>query len=126
MSDVRRLVCVVDDDESSRESLEGLLRSAGYEVHAFGFAADFLEWDERATPDCLVLDFAMSPMNGADLHRALTARGRRYPIIFVTAFADGELESRLVAAGAICVLPKPFDDEALLSAIRTAVGPPPG
>jgi FixJ family two-component response regulator len=117
------VVCVVvDDDESSRESLEGLLRSAAFEVHAFGFAADFLDWESRERTDCLILDFSMSPMNGAELQRALVGRGRKYPIIFVTAFADEELEARLVAAGALRVLPKPFDDEELLQAIRTGIG----
>jgi FixJ family two-component response regulator len=112
------VVCVVDDDESVRESLEGLLRSAGFVAHTFPSARAFLDWDACERTDCLVLDYVMSPMNGAELQQALAARGRDYPIVFVTAVPDEALQARLVAAGAALVLSKPFDDETLVDVVR--------
>ena len=112
------VVCVVDDDDSSRESLDSLLRAAGFEAHAFTSAATFLDWDSRKQASCLISDFVMTPMNGAEMQQALAARGRDYPIIFVTAFADHELERRLLAQGAVGVLPKPFDAEVLIELVE--------
>src|SRR5579863_10286536 len=86
------VVCVVDDDESSREAIEGLLRSAGFDVRAFDSAFAFLEWDARERTNCLISDYSMTPMNGAELQQVLAARGAAYPLIFVTAFADDELK----------------------------------
>jgi FixJ family two-component response regulator len=121
MSAPRPIVCVVDDDDSSRESLDSLLRSAGFEAHAFASAASFLDWDSRKQTGCLISDLVMTPMNGAEMQQALTARGRDYPIIFVTAFADPELQERLLAQGAVRVLPKPFDAEVLLELVGRSI-----
>ena len=121
MSNPRPIVCVVDDDESSRESIEGLLRSAGFDAHAFASAEAFLDWEAREHTACLITDYSMSPMNGAELQHALAARGRDYPIVFITAFADDALTARLLAAGAVRVLGKPFDDQVLIDVIRASV-----
>ena len=117
----RPVVCFVDDDDSSRESLDGLLRSAGFEAHAFTSAATFLDWDARKPTSCLISDFVMNPMNGAELQQALAVRGRSYPIIFVTAFADRELQERLLAKGAVRVLSKPVDAEVLIELIERSI-----
>lgn len=117
-------VALLDDDESSRESLDALLRSAGFDVRAFAVARDFLDWDAKESIDLAILDYAMSPMNGGEVQEVLNTRGRSYPVIFLTALASEALRTRLVAAGAVGVLAKPFEAEMLLAAIETALASP--
>src|SRR5690242_15598282 len=114
------LISVVDDDESLRESLKGLLRSLGYGHAVFSSAESFLESDALATADCLILDVCMPGMSGPQLQRELIARGQKIPIIFITAHGD-ENAARLKAAGAVDCLLKPFSEESLLKAIDRAL-----
>jgi len=69
------LICTVDDDEALCESLNGLLRSAGFAARTFLSPHAFLEWSKENLPDCLILDFAMPGMNGLELREALVERG---------------------------------------------------
>jgi FixJ family two-component response regulator len=117
----RPLVCVVDDDESVRESLPDLLREFGFEVRPFSYAKAFLDSDCLAACDCLILDIAMPEMNGPDLQRELERRGRHIPIVFITAHVDEKVRRRVLEQGAIACLYKPFSQADLLAALHAAI-----
>jgi len=114
-------VFVVDDDISVRESLELLICSAGWEPCIFASAQDFLAYPSAVKPNCLVLDVALPDLNGLDLQR-LVADRRNMPIIFITGYGDVPTSVRAMKAGAVEFLTKPFSDDAILSAIRDAIG----
>jgi FixJ family two-component response regulator len=118
----RPLVAVVDDSDSVRESLPGLLDQVGLAVQAFDSAEAFLESGVAGTAQCLLLDVGLPGMSGPDLQRELGRRGQRLPIVFITAQGDKSLEPRLLAAGAAACLFKPFSDTALLEAVEVAIG----
>ena len=118
----RPLVAVVDDSDSVRESLPGLLQQVGFEVQAFPSAEAFLRSAGTDSVDCLVLDVGLPGMSGPDLQRELVRRGNPVPVVFITAQADASLGRRLLAAGAVACLPKPFSDTALIEAVEAAVG----
>ena len=111
---------VVDDDISVRESLEGLLRSAGWRVETFVSAADFLAYPRTNVPCCLVLDVALPDLNGLELQQRLNDR-RELPIVFITGHGDIPMSVRAMKAGATEFLTKPFKADALLNAIRAAI-----
>jgi FixJ family two-component response regulator len=118
----RPLVCVVDDDESVRESLPDLLREFGYDVQAFSSAEAFLASDYLGRTACLVLDVAMPGMSGPDLQRELMRRRQGIPIVFITAHAT--VRPHVLAQGAAECLVKPFSDTALHEALSSAVRGP--
>jgi FixJ family two-component response regulator len=118
----RKLVSVVDDDESVRESLPDLLREFGFAAQVFSSAEEFLGSDYPAKTQCLILDIAMPGMTGVDLKRALTLRGDKTPIIFITANKDETIRPRLLKQGAVECLFKPFSDTDLLKALNAALG----
>lgn len=117
----RCLVAVIDDDESVRESLPDLLREFGYAVRAFASAPEFLASDDVGQTSCLLLDVAMPGMSGPDLQRELTRRGRRMPIVYITAHRDETILPRLLEDGAVECLFKPFSEAALLKALAAAL-----
>src|SRR5262249_61289644 len=84
------LISVVDDDDSVRESLRGLIRSVGFAVAVFASAEEFLGADDLRNTDCLILDVRMPGMNGLDLQRHLAATDYQIPVIFFTAHGDEE------------------------------------
>jgi FixJ family two-component response regulator len=115
------LVCIVDDDESVRESLPDLLKELGFAAEAFTAAEAFLTSDSAARTNCLLLDVAMPGMTGPELQRELTRRGLAIPIVFITANQDSTLRSRCIADGAAQCLFKPFSEAALLEALTVAL-----
>jgi FixJ family two-component response regulator len=116
------LISVVDDDESVRESIEGLMRSVGFAVKAFASAEEFLSSDRLSDTDCLILDVRMPGMDGMELHRRLLASHRKLPVIFITAHGSDEwLRSRALAKGAVDFLSKPLSEDELLGAVRKAL-----
>ena len=115
------LISVVDDDDSMRESLSGLIRSVGFKIMTFASAEEFLSWPQRADADCLILDVRMPGMNGLELQRRLVCDRTPIPVIFITAHGDDETRAQALAAGAMEYLLKPFSEEALLKAIDTAI-----
>ena len=115
------LISVVDDDDSVRESLRGLIRSVGFAVKVFASAEEFLNSDHLRNTDCLILDVRMPGMNGLELQRQLAANDRKIPVIFITAHGDEEVRSRALNGGAVDYLLKPFSEEALLNAIDAAL-----
>ena len=114
-------VFVVDDDESVRESLESLIRSAGWKAEVFESAQEFLSRPSLLSPTCLVLDVTLPGLTGLDLQNRIAGDRAYMPIIFITGNGDVPTSVRAMKAGAIEFLTKPIDGEALLSAIRDAL-----
>jgi FixJ family two-component response regulator len=114
-------VFVVDDDISVRESLELLIRSAGWQPEVFASAQDFLSQPRLFTPSCLILDFCLPGLNGLELQSRIAADRIDMPIIFITSFGDVPLAVQAMKAGAVEFLSKPFSDHLLLSAIAYAI-----
>lgn len=114
------LISVIDDDESLRSALVGLLRSHGYEAAGFPTAEAFL--DAGDAPDCIVTDIQMPGISGIELKEELSRRGDRTPVIMITARPDPNLEVRARASGAVCFLRKPFDAGDLVNCIESALG----
>ena len=117
------VICVVDDDESVREALRGLMRSVGFAVNVFASAEEFLDSDHLRNTDCLILDVRLPGMNGLELQRQLATSHSEIPIIFITSYEDDEVRARALNAGAVAYLLKPFNDEDLLNAIDAALKP---
>jgi len=120
----RSLVVVVDDDESVRESIPDLLQECGFAVLTFASAEEFLASDCLHQTGCLVLDIAMPGMSGPELQRELKRRREAIPIVFITAHADETVRPRVLAAGAVECLFKPFSEAALLDALESALRRP--
>src|SRR5918997_1006813 len=114
-------VYVVDDDRSIRDSLRNLIRSVGLNVQTFASAQEFLTSPRPHTPSCLVLDVQLPGLSGLDLQRELARDDVQMPIVFITGHGDIPMTVRAMKAGAIEFLTKPFDDEALLTAIRQSL-----
>jgi two-component system response regulator FixJ len=115
------LIGIVDDDESVRDSISSLLRSAGFKTASFESAEAFLDSDHKSEPDCLVLDVRMPGLSGLELQSQLQDRNSLIPIIFVTAHTEDEVRAKAMQQGATAFLDKPFSDEVLLGAINLAV-----
>jgi FixJ family two-component response regulator len=121
-----RLVSIVDDDESLRRSVKNLLTSVGFQVETFASAEAFLQSAHRADTRCVVLDLRMPGMSGLDLLMHLAATGSPIPVVILTAHSDDEARRRMLQAGAVAFLGKPFHGEALLGAVRRALAENPG
>ena len=116
-----QIVFVVDDDLSVRESLELLIKFAGWQPETFASAADFLARPRTTTPSCLVLDVSLPDLNGLELQKLIGSDRTDMPIIFITGHGDVPMTVRAMKAGAVEFLTKPFDDDVLLGAIRHAL-----
>jgi len=119
--DKRPLLSVVDDDESIRGSVPGLIEEFGYAARAFASAEEFLSSGAIGETSCLILDIAMPGMSGPELHLELKRRGEKVPVIFITGQKDEAIRTRLLKQGAAGFLLKPFSDTALLAAIKAAL-----
>jgi FixJ family two-component response regulator len=121
------LISIVDDDESVREAVEGLIESLGFRVSAFSSAADFLASAAVADTSCMIVDVQMPQMSGVELHRRLAEQGHCIPTILITAYPNDRVRERALADGVVGYLIKPFDDEALIACVRSALqGAAPG
>src|SRR5262249_21719376 len=123
MSREMPIVFVVDDDISVRESLESLIRTAGWQPETFESAQEFLARPRVLAPSCLILDVKLPGLNGLDLQKRVTADRTDMPIIFITGYGYGDVPMTVQAmkGGAVEFLTKPFVDEVLLNAIRHAI-----
>jgi FixJ family two-component response regulator len=121
MSHATPIVFVVDDDISVRESLELLIRAAGWAPETFASAQEFLARPRVAVPSCLVLDVSLPDLNGLDLQNRIAADRADMPIIFITGHGDVPMSVRAMKAGAVEFLTKPFGDEVLLDAVEQAI-----
>lgn len=115
------IVFIVDDDVSVRESLELLIRNGGWEPEPFASAQEFLDRPRASVPSCLVLDISLPGLNGLELQKRLAVERTDMPIIFITGYGDVPQTVQAMKAGAVEFLTKPFNDEALLSAVRHAL-----
>jgi FixJ family two-component response regulator len=115
------IISVIDDDESFRIALVGLLRSLGYGVHGFTSAVEFINSGGERSCDCIITDFCMPKMSGLDLIQLLTARGSTVSVIMVTGRPEPGLEAKAAAGGAVCLLMKPFEDDALIGYLERAL-----
>ena len=115
------VVFVVDDDVSVRESLELLIRSAGWDVEVFASAQEFLAHPRASAASCLILDVNLPDLNGLDLQERIAAGQIEMPIIFITGHGDVPTTVRAMKAGAVEFLTKPFDTDTLLAALRSAI-----
>jgi FixJ family two-component response regulator len=120
MSGSTPLVFIVDDDISVRESLELLMKSAGFRAELFASADEFLRRPRASVPSCLVLDVTMPGLDGLELQRRLQDR-REMPIVFITGHGDVPMSVQAMKAGAVEFLTKPFADDALLRAVNDAI-----
>ena len=112
---------IVDDDESVREATKGLVRSLGYLATTFASAEEFLSSDHLNRTSCLVTDVQMPGLSGPDLQHHLLAHGHRLSIIFVTAYPEERTRARVLEAGAVDFLSKPFDQARLLECVERAL-----
>ena len=117
------LIAIVDDDESVRDALTGLLHAVGWQAEAFASAEAFLQSGQVHTTACLLLDVRLPGLSGLELQRQLRASQPRLPIIFLTAHGTEAMRAQTLQAGAVAFFTKPFSDTALLEAIHIALAP---
>jgi FixJ family two-component response regulator len=115
------LVAIVDDDESVRSALQGLMKAVGLTARAFASAEEFLNSGHQNHTACLIADIRMPGMSGLDLQARLNSEHRRIPIIFITAHGDTNMRMQALRAGAVEFLAKPFSDDVLLDQVRAAL-----
>lgn len=121
MSKSQKIVVVVDDDQSVRESLAWLLSSVGLRVIAFADATEFLSSYQPGMADCLALDVRLPDMTGLELQAEIEQRGWRIPTVIITGHGDVDVAVRAMKAGAVDLVQKPFVEQALLEAIQRAI-----
>ena len=118
--DLVPIVFVVDDDVSVRESLELLIKSAGWRPETFASGEEFLSVPRATVPCCLLLDVSLPGPDGLELQQRLVER-TDMPIIFITGHGDVPMSVRAMKAGAMEFLTKPLKDHELVDAIRSAL-----
>ncbi|MGD0891439.1 MAG: response regulator [Terracidiphilus sp.] len=115
------MVAIVDDDESVREALEALVKTAGFDALAFASAEGFLDSGQQGNIGCLISDIRMPGMSGLELQARLNEDGYKIPIIFITAHGEEKVRMQALRAGTVEFLIKPFDNEAMLETIASAL-----
>jgi FixJ family two-component response regulator len=121
MSQATPIVFVVDDDISVRESLDLMIRWAGWQPKIFASAQEFLAHPRAQVPSCLILDVNLPDLSGLDLQKRVASDRLDMPIIFITGYGDVPSSVQAMKAGAVEFLTKPFSDEVMLDAIRGAL-----
>jgi FixJ family two-component response regulator len=115
------VISVIDDDASVRAATNNLLRSHGYPVHTFASAQEFLGSAHLNDTSCVIADVQMPVIGGLDLLTHMRTQGNNAPFIFITAFPDESVRARVLKAGAICFLAKPFAGPTLINCLETAL-----
>jgi len=116
-----RLVAIVDDDESIRSSLLGLMKAMDFRSQAFESAEEYLKSGAQRNTACLITDIRLPGISGLELQSKLNADHHRIPIIFITGHGDERVRMQALRAGAVEFLMKPFDDQAMIDSIRAAL-----
>ena len=116
-----KLVAIVDDDESVRIALTGLMKAVGLPAKTFASAMEFLDSGQQHHAACLIADIRMPGMSGLELQAKLNADRCRIPTIFITAHGDAEMRMQAMRSGAAEFLSKPFSDDVLLETVRAAL-----
>lgn len=117
----RKIVAIIEDDESYRLAVQRLLKSAGFSVRLFASAEDFLNSGQQQETGCLIADIRMPGMSGLDLQAKLISDYCPIPTVFMTAHGDEKMRLQAMRAGAVKFLTKPFDGENLIEAVRVAL-----
>ena len=112
---------VVDDDDSVRTAIQGLLKSVGLSARAYASGEEFLDSGVQHLSACLIADIRMPGMSGLELQAKLNAECCLIPTIFITAHGDQEMRLQAMRAGAVEFLSKPFDDDLLIDSVRAAL-----
>jgi FixJ family two-component response regulator len=115
------LISIVDDDNVVRGAIESLVMSHGLLTCTFASAEAFLQSPQLTETSCLISDVQMPNITGVELQQRLADQGLSIPIIFITAYPDDAVRTRVLAAGAVCYLPKPFDQQSLMQCISEAL-----
>lgn len=115
------LISIIDDDDSLRSALVGLVRSLGYRASGFANAEEFLAAGDAVKCDAIVTDIQMPGLSGIELKERLNAEGCSAPVIMITARSEAGVQERAMASGALCVLKKPFAAEALIDCLERAL-----
>jgi FixJ family two-component response regulator len=115
------VISIIDDDPFVREATQCLVRSLGHTAQVFSSAEEYLQSGTGLKSACLITDLHMPGMSGADLQDHLIAEGHRVPIIFVTAYFEEDVRDRVMDAGALGLLRKPFSDESLIECLDKAL-----
>ena len=121
MPKAKPLISIIDDDESIREAIKGLMRSLGYRVEALASAQEFLGSRHVCRTACLIADMQMPGMTGLELYQRLSASGKPIPTILITAYPDDGARERAFSAGVVGYLSKPFEEDDLLACIHSAL-----
>jgi FixJ family two-component response regulator len=116
------IVYVIDDDVGARDSLEFLLRSVDMSAKTFGSVSEFMNFERPDAPGCLILDVRLPGMSGLEFQSEMKKLGITLPIVFISGHADVPMGVQAIKAGAVDFLCKPFRDEDLLHAVRSAIG----
>ena len=114
-------IAVIDDDDSFRIALVESLSSLGYGSDGYASAEDYIGATEGKSFNCVVTDIHMPGMSGLDLMKCLATSGSTTPVVLITGRSDKNLEARATAAGAACLLRKPFEINDLIKCIEGAV-----
>jgi FixJ family two-component response regulator len=115
------MIAVIDDDSTVRSGIAFLLKSLGYDAAAFESAEDFLRSNTLQQTSCMITDIKMPGMTGIELQERLISFGCQFPIIFMTAFPDENVRSRVLSAGAHCFLTKPCEPQSLINCVVSAL-----
>jgi len=121
--DQTKLIAIIDDNDSMQDSLCDLVESGGFEAKCFGSAKAFLESDLPLRAACLIVDIRMPKMSGLELQTKLKQEGCDIPIVFISAYDNGEIRTQAMKEGAVGFLAKPFDHRLLLKMLRRTLDP---
>ncbi len=122
MSATREIVYVVDDDASVRVGLDRLLRSAGFRVVTYADPRQFLEDERKEDSACVILDMMMPDILGLEVQKRLKVESPELPVIFISGHLLPPMREQAMEQGAVEVFEKPFEGEAILEAVRRAIG----
>jgi FixJ family two-component response regulator len=113
-------ISVIDDDESMRLAVAGLVRLLGFHAETYASAEDFLQSGASGRTSCIITDIHMPGLSGIELKRKLDAHHNSAPVIMITGRSETHLHEEALQCGAVCLLNKPFDEETLLSCLKRA------
>ena len=116
-----KLIAIIDDDESMKDSLRDLIESTGLVARCFGSAEEFLASGLQRQAACLITDILLPRMSGLELQARLKDEECEFPIIFITAHGDARMRIQAIREGAVEFLAKPFDHQLLLKTVRAAL-----
>ena len=118
-----RTISIVEDDESLRLALVGLMKCVGYSASGYESAERFLANGAASASDCIITDIHMPGLSGIELTERLRADGHDVPVIMISARSDPGIEQKAMASGAACFLKKPFEMDELIACVEDALSP---